>query len=441
MSVAGLVKNLQAHLKDPLYLNSYLLIGMQMLGTIFGFIFWALAARRMPAEAVGLASGALSAAMLLSGLAQIGLGYGLVRNLPKSHNPFGLVTFTLAITTFAGIILSILFLVVVESWSPALATLRQDPLHAVLFVILITGWTLSVTTNWIFIAARRVIFSFTRQTSHMVVAVLLLLLFTSMMEDFTAALLAHTIAVVFSVIISLAAFPKAMPGFKYNFAFREAMAGLSRKRHAIFSMTNYAGEQVQRAPNALLPLLVINLLGPGPGAYFFVVWTIGSALAGWISSLGQSLFAEGSNDPDQAGSFAKRAMWLGLALIGGLTIIVLFGGRLILMIYGQEYVDNGLHLLYLITLASIPVVLTSIFVNFLRIHDRVRAVLVIQIAASVLGLLFIYWAVTRYGLLGVGVGWLLAQSLVFGLSILWWGWQKRLTSRQRISMSDKERSP
>jgi O-antigen/teichoic acid export membrane protein len=217
MSVAGFVKNLQSHLKDPLYLNSYLLIGMQMLGTIFGFIFWALAARRMPAEAVGLASGALSAAMLLSGLAQVGLGYGLVRNLPKSHNPNGLVTFTLAITTFAGIILSILFLVVVESWSPALATLRQDPLHTALFVILITGWTLSVTTNWIFIAARRVIFSFTRQTSHMVVAVLLLLLFTSMMEDFTAALLAHTIAVVFSVIISLAAFPKALPGFQVQF--------------------------------------------------------------------------------------------------------------------------------------------------------------------------------------------------------------------------------
>jgi Na+-driven multidrug efflux pump len=112
------------------------------------------------------------------------------------------------------------------------------------------------------------------------------------------------------------------------------------------------------------------------------------------------------------------------------------------MIYGQDYVDNGLYLLYLITLASIPVVLTSIFVNFLRIHDRVRAVLVIQIAASLLGLLFIYRGCNDlYGLLGVGIGWLLAQSLVFGLSILWWGWQKRLTSRQRISMTDKERSP
>jgi O-antigen/teichoic acid export membrane protein len=430
MSMMGLVKTLQAHLKNPLYLNSYLLIGMQMLSTGFGFIFWALAARRMPAEAVGLASGTISAAMLLSGLAQIGLGYGLVRNLPKSQNKVALVNLTLAMTTGTGFLLALLFLAAIDSWSPALATLGDNILHTLLFIVLITGWTLSVCLNWIFIAARQVIYSFTRQTSHMLVAVILLLVLTPIMEDFTAALLAHSAAVVFSVIIAVMALPKAVPQFRLKPSFRHAMAGLSRKRHAIFSLTNYAGEQVQRAPNALLPLLVINLLGPAQGAYFFVVWTIGSALSGWISSLGQSLFAEGSNNPGEASSFAKRAMKLGLALIAILTVIVLFGGRMILMIYGDDYVVNGLYLLYLITLAAIPVVLLSIFVNFLRIRDRVRAVLVIQTSASLLGLLFIYFGVVQYGLLGVGIGWLLAETLVFGVSILWWGWQKHFSFKR-----------
>ena len=76
---------LKTHLRTPLYFNSYLLIAMRALGTIFGFVFWALAARLMADTDVGLASGIMSATMLLSGLAQLGLGYGLTRHLPQAE--------------------------------------------------------------------------------------------------------------------------------------------------------------------------------------------------------------------------------------------------------------------------------------------------------------------------------------------------------------------
>jgi O-antigen/teichoic acid export membrane protein len=431
-----LYRKLQAHLKEPLYLNSYLLIAMQMLSTGFGFIFWALAARTLPAEDVGLASGTISVTMLLSGLAQLGLGYGLVRYLSKSEDASGFVNLNLLISSIVGTLLAVIFILTLQMWSPALEILRANSLHPALFVILIFAWTLSVMLNWIFIATRHVIYSLTRQTSHMIVAVLLLLALSPFMRNFTAALLAHTVAVVFSVIISLGALRKALPGYHFSLRFDKVFSGFTARRFTIFSLSNYAGEQVQRGPSIILPLIVINLLGPSQGAYFFVVWTIGMAMPAWISSTAQSLFAEGSNNQDQAAVYAWKSVRMGLILVGGLALVMIVGGRLILSVYGPDYVENGLYLLYAVALAAIPAVLISIFVSYLRILERVKAVFVIQTAVSLLGLLFIYLGIRQGGLFGAGVGLLLAELLVLGSSLFWWWAQKKFTAAPQAGPAD-----
>jgi O-antigen/teichoic acid export membrane protein len=433
------IHKIQAHLKEPLYKNSYLLIAMQVLSTLFGFVFWALAARMLPAEDVGLASGTISVTMLLSGLAQFGLGYGLVRYLSKSDHASGFVNLNLLISGVGGALLAIIFILTVQVWSPALEILRASTLHLILFIVLIFGWTLSVMLNWIFIATRRVIYSLTRQTSHMIVAVLLLLVLSLFMRNFTAVLLAHTLAVVFSVIISLAALRKALPEYRVALNLDKIFSGFTIRRFTIFSLTNYAGEQVQRGPSIILPLIVINLLGPSQGAYFFVVWTIGMAMPAWISSTAQSLFAEGSNNQDQAAAYAWRSARLGLLLVGGLALVMIVGGRLILSIYGPDYVENGLYLLYAVALAAVPSVLISIFVSYLRILERVRAVFVIQSAVSILGLLFIYFGIRFGGLLGAGIGLLLAELFVLGISMMWWWLQKKPAAVPQAGSAERAR--
>jgi O-antigen/teichoic acid export membrane protein len=417
-------RKIQAHLKEPLYLNSYLLIAMQVLSTGFGFIFWALAARTLPADDVGLASGTISIAMLLSGLSQFGMGYGLVRYLSKSQDASSFVNLNLVVSGIGGLVFAVVFVLTVQVWSPALEILRANWLHTALFIVLIFGWTLSVMLNWVFIATRHVVYSLTRQTSHMIVAVLLLLVLSLFMRNFTAVLLAHASAVVFSVVISLAALRRAVPEYRLSLDLSKIFTGFTTRRLTVFSLSNYAGEQVQRGPTAILPLLVINLLGPSQGAYFFVVWTIGMAIPAWISSTSQSLFAEGSNNQEQAAAYAWRSAKLGLLLVSGLALVMILGGRLILSIYGQDYVENGLYLLYAVALAAIPSVMIAIFVGYLRILERVRAVFVIQTAVSVLGLLFIYLGIRQGGLVGAGIGLLLSETIVLGSSLLWWWLQK-----------------
>jgi len=425
-----MTSRIKAHLRTSLYLNGYLLIAMRGVSTVFGFLFWALAARMMDTNEVGLASGVISASVFLSGLAQLGLGYGIVRHLPHSKNPNRLLNLSIVIASVMGLLLAFLFLATLHYLSPALLPLRSIG-NSLLFMLLVLSWTLSVLLHWVFVATRRAIFSLTRQTSHMILAVVFFLALVFIIPDFTSALIAHTLAALLSVILSFHALPKAQPGYRFSFRVvnRQSLSGKTisnslRSRFANYSLMNYAAKQAQRAPNTLLPLIVINQLGASEAAYFFVVWTIGTALPALISAFGDSLFAEGSNDPAKASAYARRAVMLSLLLISALAVVVIASGRFILLLYGPDYAEQGLWLLYLVTLAAIPSVMLSMFMSFLRIVDRMRAVLVLIAVWGMLGLLFTYVGIAWQGLLGAGIGWLLSQTLVLVGTLVWWQWQR-----------------
>lgn len=416
---------LKTHLLTPLYRSIYLQVAMRALATIFGFIFWALAARLLPAADVGLASGLIAAAMLLSGLAQLGLGYGLTRHLPTAEDPNRLLSLALTASAGTGLALSVTFLVLLRWLSPALVPIYHSPIYMLFFVLLVVNWSLSVLLHWIFVAKRQVIYSFTRQAGHMVIAVALLFALHYAMPDFTAVLVAHTVAVIASVAFSWQALSKVQPGFRYTFAPRDIAHPTVRSSFARFSVVTYISDQFHRVPDTILPLLIINQFGPGTGAYFFVVWTIGRAVSSWVSSMSQSVFAEGANDPESAGVTIRKATVLGVVLSGGMALGVILCGPWILGIYGQSYVDQGLGLLDFVASAAVPTVLIALFTSMLLIHNRLRAMIVLRITDSITGLVFIYFGISRMGFVGAGIGWLASQIVVLVGCQIWWQWQKQ----------------
>lgn len=417
-----MINQIRTHLRTPLFLNSYLLLIMRVVSTGFGFLFWALAARMMTAEEVGLASGTIAVTMLLAGLAQFGLGYGLVRHLSQAENPNQLLNLSIVISVLTSITLAVLFLITLPRWSPALLPLRSTLFTSLLFIVLVLSWTLSVLLHWVFIATRRVIFSLTRQTSHQIMAVILLFVLLPIMPGFLAALTAHTLATLGSALLSFQVLPKAQPGYRFSLTFGEAEKKALRSHFAYYSFANYLVEQLQKGPSTILPLLVINQFGPSGGAYFFVVWTMGKALSTSISSISLSLFAEGSHDPAKATTYAWRAVKLGGLLTGAFALVIIVGGRFILLLYGQEYVDNGLYLLYLLTISSIPTVWFSIFTSLLRIRDQLKELLIIEGVSNLFSLSLTYLGIITLGFVGAGIGWLVAQVLILVASASWW-WQ------------------
>ncbi|KAA3663864.1 MAG: hypothetical protein DWQ04_08655, partial [Chloroflexi bacterium] len=366
-----MITTIRTHLRSTLFLNTYLLFFIRLLGTGFGFLFWAVAARSMSAENVGLASGTVSSTMLLAGLAQLGLGYGLVRHLAHTEKPNAILNLAFVITAVTSIGLAVVYLLMLPSWSPVLLPLRENAAMLLLFVIFVVSTALSQMLHWAFMAARQLTYSLIKNVSQVFFAIVLLFVFKPVFPGFLGVVTAYAGATLLSLLIAWILFlPKAQPGYSFDFDFSVPF----RATFARYSFVNYVTDQFHRIPDTLLPLAVINLFGAEVGAYFFVVWTLGRSMSAWAGSIAESLFAEGSHDPSQLSLIIWRAARFGLLLSAGLAIVASVSGRLILSIYGTDYAVQGMGLLYFVAGTAVPTVLLTIFVNFLRLTASLQAV-------------------------------------------------------------------
>jgi O-antigen/teichoic acid export membrane protein len=411
-----MLTQLRAHLNDRLFWNTYLLVIMRVFGAGTGLLFWAWVARLMPPAEVGLASGAVSAASLMGGLAQLGLGYGLVRHLPAQDDPSPLINFSLLLSSLVGLALTVIFLGTLPWWTPVLRPLRADLRMILLIVLLVITTALTQLMHWVFMAARRASFSLWKMTIQSIAALALLPIFRPFMPGYVAAIAAYTLSTVIGLIPSFWPFLiQAHPRYHFFSTWRP----LNPLSFAGYSLANYTADQLQRAPDTVLPLLILSALGPSAGAYFFVVWTFGRSLPAWAGSLAESMFAEASHAPGMTTLFARRSVLGGLALSGGLALAAIVLGGPVLMLYGSEYLQNGFGLLIAVALATAPTVLLYSYVNIWRVRNQLRAVLMVTAIGVGLGIVFSLLGAHWAGLIGTGLGWLASQLLV-ALGLMIW---------------------
>lgn len=417
ITVLPKIKN---HLNSSLFLNTYLIMIVRMITTGFGFLFWVLAARMLSTHDVGIASGIVSASALLGSLAQVGLGYVLVRRLSSTEHAAGLINASIAIAVGIGLLLGLGYLLGLSVWSPELSTIRNSLPEAALFVLFVVATSLSLFLNWAFLATRRLSFSVSKHAIQAGTAILFLLILSWFMPTHWAAVIAYLVATLVSALVSLYLFmPKAQPGYRPGFSF-----SFPFNRPVItYSLVNFVTDQFQRLPDTIFPLVIIQWFGPEAGAYFFVAWLIGRSVTTWVNSTAESLFAEGANDPQALMRNALQAAKMGTMMSLVLATVLTVVARFLLSIYGPEYADNAAALLGYVAFSGVPVVLISIIVSVLRVQDRLVPLLGILSTSIVLGFAACYVGATWFGLAGVGMGWLAAQLFVL-VGATHWLWSQ-----------------
>src|SRR3990172_289079 len=89
-----------------LFCNAGYLMGVDVVNSLGGFLFWGIGTRVYPPESVGIAAAVLSSGTFIASLAGLGLGVGLIRFLPESKNPSRLLntslTFNFTLALFAA---------------------------------------------------------------------------------------------------------------------------------------------------------------------------------------------------------------------------------------------------------------------------------------------------------------------------------------------------
>ncbi len=405
------VDRIQIVRRTSLYSNAFFLMLASLLNSAFGLGFWVLATRLSSPSELGLASTLMSMTTLFASFSTLGLGYGMIRFLPTfSDKQTDFVNSCLNAGALTSLLASVVFIVGIPLWSPALSIVHSKVLYSLLFVFITVSMTMFSQVENALIAHRRSSFVATRYIIWGVLRFALLPVLPLVMLISMGIFVAWGIPIAITVVISLFWFmPAVQQGYRPRLTLNLGMI----KQTISFSALNYMTDLVFGLPGLILPLVIVNMVGADEVAYFAVALTIGNFLKMVASSASRSLLAEGSHQEDQIQVRAWQCLKFTTVLLVPTTLLVVaLSGLMLTLLYGNDYAHGATRLTQLFALDSLPAAVISIYLSVQRVKQRLFNVVAVSVfcGAGTLGLsvLLIPWM----GINGTGVAFGLAQLIV-----------------------------
>ncbi len=399
-------KGLRQILHTPLYTNAFYLIVSSVASSLLGFAFWIVAARYYPATDVGLASALFAAIGLLSSFSLFGFNIALIRFLPEEGDRGGMISSCLTITGACSIILAAIFIVGLPLWSPKLLLLQGNLVLLTLFIIFTAAMSLVVMQSSIFIALRSTWLLLTQQVLSGILRILLAI--TLVTFGVLGIFSSWGIAICIALLVGSLFIMKIQPSYRPFPAIKKGVISKMLR----FSVGNYVAEVVGSAQFFLLPLIILSLLGAEATAYFRIAYGVSIILFMIPSAINRSLFAEGSHEPDKLRSNVIRAVRLMFFLLIPALAVIFFFGDKILLLFGREYSQNALQTLWLLSLSALPLAINELYIVIRRVQLRIKAVIYTYLSIATITIAASCILIPKYGLIGVGMGWVLGEGLV-----------------------------
>ena len=401
-------EKLKQLIATPLYSNAFYLMLNTGVMALLGFFFWMIAARFYTEAEVGFSSAIIAAISLLTLVSLVGLNISLVRFLPHSDKPRELINSCYTLGGLTSVAVAGIFLAGLGFWSPALAFVNQNAIFASAFIIFTLLWTLSNLVNYTFIARRRAGFVLSKDSIFSVLKVPLPILFVVSFHAF-GIVASWGIAVAVALVVSIFLFlPKVQDSYKPVPTLKLSLF----KDMWRYSSGNYLANLFMACLPFILPLMVVNLLGAEQNAYFYVGWMMAGLLFAIPAAVSQSLFAEGSHFEDKLKENVARSLKFTYLLLVPAVIVLILVGKWLLLAFGQSYSLNALHLLWVLSLSSIPLALTHIYTSILRVTGRIKELMAIWGFIALVVILASYLIMPVTGIIGIGYAWLGAQAVV-----------------------------
>jgi O-antigen/teichoic acid export membrane protein len=398
------------HIRSPLYRNSLFLMANTVVTAGLGFFFWMVVARFYTEAEVGWGSAIISAISLLAMLSVPGFSSALVRFLPKAQKPQEMINSCFTISGIIAVVLAIIFVAGLDIWSPALVFIKNNMIFAAAFVIFVLVQALAGMTGSIFIARRRADFTLTRSTIFSLIKIPLPILLVLFFHAFGIAAswgIADAVALVAALFFFV---PRVQPNYRPMPRVNLGIIGSMWR----YSGGSYVGHLFDSAPHLIMPILVVNLLGAGQNAYFYITWIIATLLFSIPRAVAQSLFAEGAHfEEDLWGNVTRSLKFVFIVLVPA-VVLVLLVGKWLLLLFGEGYSTSGLLLLRILSVSSLFIGVVRVYTATLRVEDRIRELMLIYGFRAVATLVGSYFIVAQTGLVGIGYIWL-AVHCVIGL--------------------------
>lgn len=370
---------------------------------IAGSVFWLIAARVAPTEAVGVAASLISGVVVLSLLSQLGLNVTLVRVLPVSTRPRTDIGWAVGGTATLGFTLGVLYALLVPMISHELEVVRGSLWHVLAFGALVAGTAANVTADAAFLSLRKLKISLLVNGGLMSVLKCGLPLVLASVGPFgllSSVGLASSMAALTSVALLMLSVGRPTPAADHQRR-RPSPELINSFR---FAGAGYVASLIDLVPLLLLPLIVISTLGSATAGIYLLAFQIVSLLNAGVFAVGGSMYAAGARDPHLITPTLRRsAVLMGGAITAGALLLILLAPHL-LTIFGSAYSEEGTAPLRVLALGSLALAAQYWAVVFHRLHRNLKAMVAIPTATTVAIItLAIAWA--PHGPASVAAAW------------------------------------
>ncbi|MFD9128307.1 lipopolysaccharide biosynthesis protein [Kitasatospora sp. NPDC059571] len=391
---------------EPLLRNGHVLTLSSVTAAALGAVFWVLSTRWYSADVVGRSYTALAAVSLLSGIGQLNLGDVLVRFVPVAGRRTGRVVLRCYLVSAAfSAVAAAAFLLAQPLLAPGLAFLRE-PVVALAFIAATAGYTLFVLQDGALTGLRRPNWVLGENALFAVAKAVLLAAFVALGSGI---LVSWTVALVLSLAVTNGyLFRRAIPDHQRAAApTGRPAAGLAR-----YTAADYVGSLFRMVAYSVMPLLVLNRYGAAQSAYFSLAWVIAYTFFLAAMNMGSSLIVEAAHAPELLAVHARKVLrHAGLMLTAGVAV-TLVAAPWLLSLFGPGYAHYGTAPLRLLVLAALPNLVVGIAIDVARARRQLGRMMGLQIVLYTLVVAVILWLLPSMGLTGIGLGWLLAESVL-----------------------------
>ena len=405
------------NLRTPLLRNGYALLLGSATTSALGLLYWALATHLYDPGAVGSNSAGLSAMLFFSGVIQLSLGGVLVRFTSHAGGKTKrLVGVSYLVSILLAVPVCLIFYIGLDWWAPSLHLFLDSPIKLALFIFATMSWSIFALQDSALTGLRQSIWVPLENTLYALAKIGLLIVFAALIPRY-GVLVSWNLPVVLLILpVNLLIFTRLIP--KHHFARTGAENSQLLRPVLQYIGGNYLGSLFFLAYTTLLPILVAEIAGSSANAYFYLPWIIMNSLLLVSTNMMMSLTVEAAHEQDKMDAYGRRVLVHTFKLLGPVVLLIFLGAPYFLHLFGKDYAAEGVTLLRLLALSTLPHLIISLYISLARVKNRARGILLTQAALCFLVLGLSYLLLPIFGIAGVGIAWLTSYTLVAGFLLV-----------------------
>ena len=386
-----------------------------MTGTILtsalGLVFWIVAANLYDVADFGVATTAIYTMLMLADVAALGLRSGLVRYLPLSGRATGrTIVWGYGLAAASAGLTGVGFLVGLDLWAPDLDELTATALTFAFFAVATSCWALFNLQDAVLVSLRKAPWVPIENGIFGLLKIALLFPFAAWSPRL-GIFWAWTLPV-FPIVVAINVLVARQVRGRTRPVGGTERSGPPLRDMLLFSLADWLSSVARLAAFVIIPLMVLAVEGKVRAGYFNVAWIITFAVFTLSINAAHALLAENSHEQDKEQRNTMQAGLLSLGLTVPIAVVGVVGAPLLLLVYGSDFSDNASNLLRILLVAAVPNVVHQIHVGRLRSQGRMRDVIVLETVLSIIVVSLSWVLLSRYGINGVGVAWLIGLSIL-----------------------------